>query len=85
MVKIENRRIVIRTMDEEITGTLLEQVERVLQPFGFVKIDQSKLVDIFKADKLNGNTLTFLNTELTCQVSRRNIRNVNYKIRQKQT
>lgn len=82
MVKIENRKIIIRTSDDEVKGTMIEQIERLLQPLGFVKIDQSKLVNIYQVEKLYDNTLTFFDNDLRCHVSRRNLTNFRDKFRQ---
>lgn len=85
LVKVENRKIVIQTNDGIISKTTIEQLELLLEPLGFVKANQSKLVNINEVHSLEGRDLKFLDSSIVCQVSRRNISIIKDKIRQKTT
>ncbi|RXZ84625.1 LytTR family transcriptional regulator [Paenibacillaceae bacterium] len=73
LIKIENRKIVIQTSEGELRGSLMNQLEIILGPLGFVKADQSNLVNISQISKLEKDVLIFKDSDNTFQIPRRNV------------
>ncbi|ANY70443.1 hypothetical protein BBD42_31055 [Paenibacillus sp. BIHB 4019] len=82
IVRIENRKIVMKTtQNEELSGTIMEQLEILLEPLGFVKIDQSKLIQKECIREIEGNVIYFKNSDQICYIPRRHIRRLEEVIR----
>ncbi len=78
IIQIVDRRVVVHTSDVPHIGTLNEQLEYILKPFGFLRVDQNKFI---QENKIKGRDkkkrLLYLNPERTksVRVTRPNIKN----------
>lgn len=76
-IQIVNRKIEIHTNSDVINGAVMDQLERVLSDYGYVKVEQSVLANIESINNCDWSRgiITFKNGE-TCLLSRRNEKKV---------
>lgn len=73
-IEIVNRKIVIHTKNGIVTGSVMQQLERLLSSCGYEKVEQSILAKIDEAQYFdNKNMKLWFNNGESCPVSFRNV------------
>lgn len=77
IVRVKNRKIELEVVSGTLYGSIMDQLEALLEPFGYVKINQNELVHPEARVGFSEGYLVFGNEpRLKCLVSRRNIQKV---------
>lgn len=78
-IQVVGRRIEIVTDKGTYDGSLLQQLERLLKPYGFYRVDHNKLAnmnEVIYLDKINKLIYFDEQRMLNCPVSRRKLVNI---------
>lgn len=75
IIRIRDRKIILETRAQILTGSIMDQLEALLNPYGYIKINQHEIV---KTDKIKNiiieerRVILGDNERMQCIVSRRN-------------
>jgi hypothetical protein len=59
IIRVDNKRIIIETYEGTQMGSIIAQLERLLGPYGYIKVSQNELIYLHQDASLRDGVISF--------------------------